>query len=143
MSCRIMLIKKTEMAKIVAAAGFTLKQENMNARLIRVTASNVIKKCTAPKRCQADAPLKTPMIWSSGNTTKSPPDGKKALASSTLNTPSDSTRIKEKMAAASHFKNRSRRREIGRHKIILKVPSSASLATMSPPTSETYKGSRK
>src|SRR5437868_15006118 len=137
MSWRIMLMKKTEMARMVAAAGLILKQENMKARLIRVTASKVMKKWTAAKRSQAWMPSNVLMILSSGRTMNRPPEGKKTLANEALKSPRESTRIREKMAAANHLSSSSRRREMGRHKIILKVPSSASLATMSPPTKET------
>src|SRR2546423_2246826 len=112
MSCRIMLMKKTEMARMVAAAGLILKQENMKARLIRVTASKVIKRWTAPKRSQAWTPSNVLMIRSSGRTTKRPPEGKKTLARVALNKPRESTRTSEKMAAASHFKKSSRSREM-------------------------------
>jgi hypothetical protein len=40
----------------------------------------------------------------------------------------------QKINPANHFTINNRSREIGRHKIIRNVPSSASLATMSPPT---------
>src|SRR5712671_6792323 len=132
-----MLMKKTDMAKMVAAAGLILKHENMKAKLISVTASKVMKRWTLANRSHAWMPSNVLMIRSSGKTTKRPPEGKKTLANDALKSPRESTRIREKMAAASHFKRSSRRREMGRHRIILKVPSSASLATMSPPTKET------
>src|SRR5438445_1970724 len=111
-----MLIKKTEIERIVAAAGFMLKQENMKASVISVIASKVMKKWTVGHRCQAAAPSNEPMIWSSGKTTNKPPDGKNTLASSALKIPRDMTRMREKIAPASHFKSSSRRREMGRHK---------------------------
>src|SRR5207248_8067519 len=118
MSWRIMLMKKTEMARMVAAAGFTLKQENMKARLMRVTASKVMKKWTTAKRCHAAEPSKVLMTWSSGKATNRPPEGKNTIATSALNTPSDNTRTREKTAPASHFNISRRRREIGRHRIM-------------------------
>src|ERR1035437_4856853 len=41
------LTKKTESARMVAAAGLTLKQENMKARLKRVQAFTVSSACAA------------------------------------------------------------------------------------------------
>src|SRR5882757_6393330 len=112
-----MEMKKTEMARMVAAAGLTLKHENMKARLMSVTASNVMKKWTIANRSQAADPSKVPTIWSSGKTTNKPPDGKNALATSALKMPSEMTRTNEKTTPASHFKASSRKREIGRHRI--------------------------
>ena len=44
------------------------------------------------------------------------------------------------MTPASHFTSSSRNREMGRDRIMRSVPSSASLATRSPPTSAAYRG---
>ena len=51
--------------------------------------------------------------------------------------PSETTRIAAKMTPVSHLVNSSRKREMGRERIIRSVPSSASFATRSPPTSMT------
>src|SRR5258707_11717713 len=113
-----MLMKELDGGEMVAAAGLVLNQENMTARLMGGTASKVMNKCTVPKRCHAAAPSKVVTKRSSGIATKRPPDGKNTLATRTLKTPRETTRMREKTAPASHFKSSSRSREIGRQRII-------------------------
>src|SRR5581483_2061045 len=139
----IMLMKKKEMARIVAAAGLMLKQENIKPIDMIEQASTVITRWTTAKRSQAVIPSKDPKIPSSGMKTNRPPVGKKIRANNAPNRPKVITKASEKTAPAIHFSNKSRSRETGRERIILKVPSSASFATKSPPTNATYKGSRK
>src|SRR3954449_6552011 len=115
MSCRIMLMKKTEMARMVAAAGFMLKQENIKARLMSVTASKVMNRCTAANLIQASEPSKVLTIRSMGKTTNKPPEGKKAQAARALKIPRETTRSNEKTAPESHLSRSSLSREIGRH----------------------------
>src|SRR5579872_38065 len=137
MSCKMTLRNTKEMARIVAAAGLTSRQENMNARLMMVQALMARKKWAATYLSQPDAPSNTPNMPSHGIKTNNPPGGNKRRANRSPNKPSANTSTNEKTTPASHFSNKSLAREIGRDSIILKVPSSASFATKSPPTSET------
>ena len=75
-----------------------------------------------------------------GTNTNIPFHGNHIRANSSAVPPSTTTSNAEKITPATHFENSIRNREIGRLRIIRKVPSSASLATKSPPTSAAYRG---
>ena len=70
-----------------------------------------------------------------GMKTNIPFHGKQIRAKTNAVMPSAVTSTTAKMIPVIHFTNSKRNREIGRDRIIRKVPSSDSFATMSPPTS--------
>ena len=72
-----------------------------------------------------------------GMKTNIPFHSNQKLAKSKAITPSEITRMVAKITPVTHLMNSSRNREIGRERIMRNVPSSASLATRSPPTSMT------
>src|SRR5258708_3552785 len=133
------LRNRKESDRMVAAAGFMLKQENMKASprmMLALKARNACDSTKSLKPCEALRTLNT----IPGQETKRPPQGNQMRAKQSAEAPSTTTRTAEKTTPASHFAISRRTREMGRDNIIRKVPSSASFATRSPPTKAAYNG---
>src|SRR6267378_614898 len=103
-----------ESARMVAAAGFILKQENMKARLTTVHAFSAMKACEhayKPKPVCGSTRLK---ISNGGQTTAMLRHGNHSRANPTAVMPNVSTSAIEKMTPAIHFANMRLKRETGR-----------------------------
>src|SRR3954464_513716 len=132
--------KSSESERIVAAAGFILKQENIKAIPRTTLALIASDRCDKAKNLKPSDAGSTLNGKIGGNETNMLLHGNQQRAKHSAIPPRTTTNTTEKIRPDTHLASSRLKREIGRERIMRKVPSSASLATRSPPTSAAYSG---
>ena len=116
------LTKRNESARMVAAAGFMLKQENMNATETITLAFTARNKCEKTNR-SSPSPAGNTLNASPGANANIPFHENNTRANPNAVKPRASASTTEKIIPALHLTNNNRNREMGRDKIIRSVPS--------------------